>query len=97
MFHQRSLTPGAEYHVWIEPASYLEIFVDFPDNIAMKFSEDGVNGVKRECLDAVEAILARRWRRSRGKRKNASTTSRGKPSGGKGRQGVRPKSSPGSP
>ena len=73
MSHHRSLTPGAEYHVWLEPARCLEIFVDFPDNIAMTFSEDEVNGLKRECLDAVEAILARRWRRSRGKRKNAFT------------------------
>lgn len=73
MPHQRRLTPGAEYYVWLDTASNLEIFVDFPDNIAMTFNEDEAEELKKECLDAVETILARRWRRSRGKRKNVKS------------------------
>tara|TARA_R110000824_G_scaffold27994_4_gene94470 strand:- start:7037 stop:7195 length:159 start_codon:yes stop_codon:yes gene_type:complete len=44
----------------------LEIFVDFPKSIAMTFTEDETKVLEEECHNAVEAILARYWKRSRG-------------------------------
>ena len=65
MVHRKCLTPGAKYHLWLREES-LEIFVDFPKSIAMSFTEDETKVLEEECHNAVEAILARYWKRSRG-------------------------------
>jgi hypothetical protein len=77
MSSRKCLTPGAVYNIWLDSGKDLEILVEFPDNIAMDLTEEESKAIEQECGNAVEAILARYWKRSRSKRKSNGSPKNG--------------------